>query len=363
MRDGLRLSLVAVVVLAIAAGGIFFFKQAQVFQPLPPRLLSSYAPPEARSPRESTWTLLPFFYVTASFPAVFMGEPVNYELPYFKGPPLVFVDHVIARWQSPDILLVIDAPKTPLELPPIEDIRKCLQSSFGCTTFRTHVLLKHQEEMRAAGMTDVTLQWFEIQNQALSEAQRPRGILMSGRGEKDGHSLGQERAIFITPGGKLQALILTHPLTMEGRDAEDAFAKVLGSARVTADLMPGRAVAVSQLATVNLEDMQGFRSVQDYLREAARISAILISKITVDPGGALAYYHLGGSSFLTARHAADIRTRTTQIISGPFLTEINESFSSCRTNIRSALYYLRDIAPEADNTKRLEQYWAEVQKL
>lgn len=364
MRVVLTLSLLAILI----SGAYFGFRKAPVYRSLHVKAMEPYAPPPVQRHRDSAWMVAPFYYAIGAFPSRFFGEPVFYQLPYRKGPPKTFVDHVIARLHAPDTLLVIEGPRTPHRPIPAELLKKCFETVWvgdegggtNCWKARAGLLGRHIDELRAAGFPNFEAVWFEVNSSNVTETERPRGILVTAKTD----ARAQSRAVLVTPTGATQALILNRPNNdSNGKEAEIMFLRILGSLRMVSDLNIGRGAVLQMIEQVKLGELQKTDSSEEFLSESARIQGLLVSKITVDPAGAQAYYHLGGTALLTARHAADVRTRKTMIISGPLLDTLNDALVVGRENIKSALEYSRAIDAKAPLTLKLEQYWQEMQKL
>lgn len=297
----------------------------------------------------SQWSVIPFFYSIGAWPKNYFGKPVLFSLPYEKGPPTHFIGHIIARWEMPDIKLTIEGPNTPdPDLVP-DILRACLLTSWDtsvtCLKKRERALLKHIQEIRSAvGAKDWVVQWFEISNPSSPSGERPQGIYLSGQNANKA----QDRYIFINSKGTQQAFILDRPLTPEGQRAKEIFEQSVRSQLMFSDLNAGRAWVDRQLAQTQLDELKNMAGNETFIPKLAEIEALLISKISVDPKTYDSYYHLGGLSFLLARHALKSRNLEWSAIAHPM--------------VLSSYKYAYDIDPKDPRTNQLKSIWQDTKK-
>lgn len=309
-----------------------------------------YTPPSG----QTEWSLLSFFYSTGAWPKIYDGTPVLYSMPYEPGPPTQFVGHITARWAMPGINLVMEGPKTPAgwtgrARPSLEQVRDCLGSPLSrCHSLRTALLSRHLTEMHHQVFGDDhhaghwTLRWFEVLNGAIPENERPQGIYLS----LQGGGRQQDRFILITPSGAHQAFTLNRPADQRGDLAQKLFEQAIASQRLSEGLTTGRAWTDRQLAAAQVDDLAGSPASAAWVLKLSEVQSQLISKISVDPRGLEAYYHLGGISLLLARQA-----RKTQNL---------EWAASAKPLLQSSYRYAKDLAPDHPRTRQLQDLWLTV---
>ena len=83
------------------------------------------------------------------------------------------------------------------------------------------------------------------------------------------------------------------------------------------------------------------------------MQASLLAKISVDPAGFDAYYHLGGTSLILNRHARHVGTNT------PGTIEVG---AIAKPLIASTFRYAQDVGPKDPRTAKLQDFWLESQK-
>ncbi len=300
------------------------------------------------------WRVTPFFYLMGAWPGAFEGHPVLWSLPYEKGPPQHFVGHIVARWDSPDIRLTLEGPLTPVrELLP-ETLESCVAGPLAqrlsprCLHLRTTVLGKHLREMgmEAGPGARWELRWFDVQNPGLPASERPRGLFLSATGRVRT----QERFVLIHPKGSTQTLILDRP--SEGSRAEAAHqlaVETLRTQRFSGTLEAGRAWVDREIETIRLADLQKEPDTEKRILRLGQVQSTLLSKISVDPRGYDAFFHLGGVSFLLARQAREASNVDWAAAAKPML--------------QSALRYARDLNAEDSRTNQLQNMAIEAAKL
>ena len=280
-------------------------------------------------------------------------------MPYQKGPPQHFIPEITARWSMPQIRVTIEGPKTPSPKLTANQVKSCLSKTYGCMIYREKLLDAHLQEMKKLQPKSITLKWFEVGSNSINETERPRGVYLKAENK----TLTQERFILITEKGSQQTLILDRPSGDDGKHAEELFLKTIGSIRLSDDLLIGKSWAYQQLQDIHLKKLQTTEDSFKLFSDFAKIQSVLISKISVDPAGLQAYYHLGGISLLMAKHAAEVRTRKTQVLRGPLLQVVDEVLAVTKPLVRNSHLYAKDINPTHEQTQKLESLWFEIKKL
>jgi hypothetical protein len=316
--------------------------------------LEPYLPstPEARE----SWDVTPFFYAIGAWPKSFKGQPVLYSLPYAKGPPTQFVGRIIARWEAPMTELVIEGPKTPIEIQKAgtidaDRIRECLTApaitelAGPCREIREQALGRHVREMGAVHPSHWTLKWFEVQNTALPSELRPRGFYLRA----DGPTRSEERYVLVTGRGSHQAFILDRPSDRSGELARMTLEQAIRSQRISPALGEGRAWVDRQLASTKLGELSKDRQDEEqFVSRLSEIQLLLLSKISVDPKTFDSYFHLGGTALMLARYAASHGNPDWSAVARPLA--------------QSAYLYARDIAPGDPRTSTLQGIWLDAKK-
>ena len=98
-------------------------------------------------------------------------------------------------------------------------------------------------------------------------------------------------------------------------------------------------------------------------RQVSEVQMVLLSQISVNPKDIQAYYHLGGTGFLLAKHTVDVRVQRHQIVNPQMLSLMDEWSAASKQMLESMKLYAHDVAAESDHSKRLEGMWLEAQKL
>jgi hypothetical protein len=308
--------------------------------------LEPWAPPAG----DTNWNVQPFFYSLGVWPRSYHEQPILFELPYEKGPPKQFVGHVVARWEMPDVKVTLEGPRTPVEVD-VTRLRSCLtslwyasSSPLKCLSIRDAVLLRHVREIRKA--TDATrweLKWFEIKNPGLPPDESPIGIHVSGVGPRRA----QDRFILINPRSTEQAFILDRPLGPAGDSAREVFEQAVRSQRIFTELNAGRAWIDRKLSSTRIDDLKSLQDMPTFVARIAELHALLLSKISVSPQSYDAYFHLGGTALLLARHAAQ-KGRT-------------EWTALAKPLVNSAWKYAKDVGPDDPRTVELHNMRIDAQ--
>lgn len=259
---------------------------------------------EAQLP-PSDWRVLSFFYTMAPWPVHVNGKPVFYSVPYEVGPPKRFLGHIESDWIKGSVRVSFEGPKTPIEFQSRVLNRSAVHECFltspwlapACVETRRLVLERHLEELRGLGYAKFEVSWFSSGNTALPDEERAQGIRLRAHER----SRIQDRYILITPQGLHQSISISYPPTPEGFNARDSFLVSLGTLRISEELTQGRAWTDRILQSTELGNLPP-TSDPKYLENLAQIQALLISKISVDPGTFDPYYHLAGSSLLLLKY-------------------------------------------------------------
>jgi len=335
--------------------GSLLLGQNPVWTQAESRNLSAFFPDSEKSPLEAEWSIEPFFYSLGAWPKTFRGKPVFYELPYEKGPPSVFVGHIVARWELPNIRVTFEGPKTPDAVKSGAvtrlQIRNCIlsrpaTSSLACLDIREESLLRHIREMSALGLSNWELKWLSVNNTALPPEDQVQGIYLSAQNE----TRGQDRVILITAGGTHQALILDYPVSSAGGFARKIFEQSIRSVRMSDDLGPGRAWVDRQLESIQLDNLKSEKDPTIVAYRMAGIQASLIAKISVNPEVFDSYYHLSGTTLILAKTAAQSHQA--------------EWTAEARPLIQNLWRYGTDISSVGDpRLHQLQDFWLEAQKL
>ena len=124
--------------------------------------------------------------------------------------------------------------------------------------------------------------------------------------------------------------------------------EALRSQRISLDLNTGRAWVDHELQSINISSLEKEQNPTLRVSGLAEVQSVLLSKISVDPHGYDAFYHLGGVSFLLARQA---------------LQEKNLDWSaSAKPMLKNTLRYAQDIAPSDVRTAQLESLMLDLAK-
>lgn len=377
---GAGLTLASIAVSAWAAGDAVF--RQPIWAEAEPVELAPYLPDMG----SGQWDVLPFYFTLGAWPRSYGGKPVFHTLPYEKGPPTRFPGHIVARWDEPSTRVTFEGPKTPrnddsdLETgrAPRDRIRNCLigsDKSWGCLRVREATLYRHLLEMQksllgtsggsAALRMKWKLQWFLVRNPAIPAAEQAQGISLSARDETG--MRGQERYVLITRNGTHQAIILDYPLPMAGdvphstaakasQLARSTFLDSIRSLRASDELAPGRAWIDRNLQAMRIDDLgpaalAGREALTgDALARLASMQAALLAKISVDPAGFDAFYHLGGTALLLHRHAKHGADPS------------GDASAIAKPLISASYRYAQDVAPQDPRTAQLQGFWLESQK-
>lgn len=327
--------------------------------------------PEEADFRNGTWSLRPYFYVLGAWPNRFPdqpdGEQVFHQLPYAKGPPHQFYGSIIARWKQPNIRLVFEGPKTPAGASDPALLKICLASDpwskpksarlsrevsmSECWRIREAALERH---LGSSVFSQDRLRWFEVDNPALTEAERPKGIYFS----KHAEDFVEDRFIWITPKGHHQAMILvrqfpetTPNLAAELDDSAPAFRLLLRavqSSRVFGSLDAGRAWTDRALSETRFSNLDKVQDSKLFYRKVAEVQALLLSRVSVDPRGYDPIFHFGGLSHVLATRAIAEKNVAVSAIAKPAL------FAAWR--------YAMDILPQDPRSQRLGDLYQSIAK-
>jgi hypothetical protein len=323
----------------------------------------------------SQWEILPFYYTLGAWPRVYRGKPVLHSLPYEKGPPKLFPGHIVARWsdaEQPRTRVTYEGPKTPKapsarpgERTPRERIRSCLtgdERSWDCLRVRESVLLRHLNEMNAVHAARWKVRWFEVRNPAIPPVEQAQGIWISAEGGSvtgSKTSVSIERYVLITENGTHQAISLEYPIT--DPMALSTFSEAIRSLRVSDDLSPGRAWSERKLADTKLQGQRDPKTGAPIppaneaaavaeIERLAQAQALLVSRISVEPAGFDAYFHLGGTSLMLQQSG---------LRAGAEYTGVS---SVTRGLLDSTRKYARDLAPGDPRTTQLHGFWLDSKK-
>ena len=301
------------------------------------------------SSQTTEWSVLPFYYSLGSWPLRFESEPVLFSIPYEKGPPTKFFGRVNARWG--ESRLTIEGPKSPAAPIARDKLKACLisEAPLECVGLRSEALSRHIGEMSrvGGGARNWKLSWFAFENPALPEAERLEGIFIRATGR----TAAQDRFVVITPTGGHQAFYLESPLdpaqSAATERAREALKTAVSSQRATGSLEPGKNWIDRELASVRL-------SPEASPDELARAEALLVSKLTVDPGVLEAYFHLSGAALLLLKAAAPISSDQSWIRRG---------MGAQRALILGLKRFARDVAPDGPPlVLKIEDHALEAQK-
>lgn len=306
------------------------------------------------------WSITPFYYLMGAWPKTYTHRPVFYSLPYRKGLPNRFIDHIVARWEMPDIQVTFEGPRTPSPAPPREEIKRCLfnQALTGlltrvsCFRFREAALMRHIDEIHEVfpkpGALKWKIQWILVENPAIPPEEQAQGVFLSVQGPE--RSL--DRAVLITARGTHQAITLQYPNGSQGEHAASTFDQAIRSLRISDDLAMGRAWVERTLENTRLSEIESTGDSTDLVRKLAETQALLISKITVDPKTFDTYFHLGGTAYMLLK--LSLRNPS---------TPGSEDWSAvAKPMIQSVLRYAQDLSPQEKRIPQLQSFWIEAQK-
>jgi hypothetical protein len=348
MRLDPKKSVLGGIAIAAVAGATWLAAEFPVLRALPEIRIPAWRP-ASQGPEVESWNVLPFFYAIGAFPRFYQGTPVFHSLPYAKGPPQQFVPEVVLRLKMPLIRLTLRGPKTPAKVP-AADLKECFQGFLHCRSERKAILHPILEEFARLNLKVRSISWFETDGARESA----RGLWVQAEGPRT-------HVVLVTPEGTQQALVFEGPET--DATLQQVIRQVVGSLQVSDDLSFAKSLAYSELEKIQLSRLNQLEDTQVVLTEFAHVQAVLLSKISVEPGGYQAYYHLAGSTLLMAQHAAEVRTRKTQIIAGPLLDMLEEVLAVAQPVVRAAYLYAKDLAPDSPQTKKMEELWFAVQAL
>ena len=356
-NDGIRVLNGFVCLFGCAAMGSWLFHNAFFNVPYLRKAeiwkLSHFIPAETYK-----WNTLPFFYVLGAWPKEFDNKPVLLSLPYEKGPPAKFLSEVIFRFQSPEISVAVEGPRTPVQKISAEEVKSCLTEGKDCRKLRAAILERHVVEERTLGASHWNLRWFEVNHPTLPDSEEAHGIYLSS---SNGDSI-FERFVIINSEGAHQTIRLKRPDNDLGAQAQQLVLQTIGSLRVVDSLEPGRALINSQIADVQLDRLQNAPSISSLLRQYSEIQSYLLAKISVEPKILDTYYHLGGTALMLIRKLDALKKENRGTANADESVMSSEWLAVSRNVLQSAFRYARDIAPDHPNTTRLEQILAESQK-
>ncbi len=325
-----------------------------------------------------SWVLLPFFYHMGSWPSSFLDQPIFYTLTYQNGPPKKFVGQIEAHLKDPDILLIIEGPKTPLGVGSQKEIKNCFinpNNSYNCLSQRYQTLSRHIEEIEtlsqsysdhSAHSVQWDLQWFQVSNPSLSPEDQAQGVHLraSEQGTTSGHFWMQDRFILINSIGIHQTLILNQLNSSEpetsgildsrnGQIAYEMLLKTIKTLRSFSDLDAGRAWINRALEMIDLEAIKSNPDTGNLTSELARVQSLLISKISVDPGRIDSYFHLAGTSLLLG---SDPKINTQAEPPN------NPRRKAALQNIQTSYRFAQDILPNDPRINQIENMVQELKK-
>jgi hypothetical protein len=258
-----------------------------------------------------TWRVVPFYFATGAWPTGFDGKPVLYEVPYEKGPPNIFIGHIKARWSMPDTIVTIEGPRTPPSLAKTPEqaftlIRNCILSqALSCLSTRKELLDRHIREMNQElnapfpllSKIKWTLNWFEVNNPALPEKERSRGIRLTARlNDKT-----SERYLLVNPRGAIQTFALIAG-KQNAATAQELLTQIVGSLRLAEEINTGRAWINKSISETSLGTLRSITDPDKLVREISNLELLLIAKLSVDPASLDSYFHLGGIASILERH-------------------------------------------------------------
>ncbi|MFN7684271.1 MAG: hypothetical protein ACK5QT_02545, partial [Oligoflexia bacterium] len=329
-----------------------------IFKPALDLRLPVFVPPAAqKSAEKSQWSLLPFYLTVGTYPRLWKGEPVWYELPYVKGPPERFPARVVVRLPVSETQIVIEGPRTPEELRGKRPaIKACLQApslrvraSLACLGLRQRLLERHTQEMRPghAPAQQWDLLWFEVQNsegQNLDDESRPMGVYL--RASNAHHQM--HRFVLISSEAQTQALTLELPASGQAPGLQpelEMMFKTLGSMSLHPTLAGSRSWADRRLSEIRLSEI----TQNPELEPLGELAALLIAKTTVSPRAPDAYYHLAGVSMLLLKKSA--KTPAAELVS-----------AIARPQVEASVKFMRDVAPQDPRNRPLERMLLEVKQ-
>jgi hypothetical protein len=340
------------IAVAILSAGVFtigatFFlwMRDPTLRPLRTESLALFAP-DAKTAAD--WQILPFFYATGAFPVRLIpksGEApkeskgelsVEFSLPYEKGPPTRFLGKITAYWRELDSRLTLTGPLSVASPATPSDLRNCFGGWFRCLGDRRRIW-SNSVAPQIANRTLVENYWFTTDNPFLTADERPQGIYIRTSADR-----GRIREAYILVGPKMaiQSLILDRPDRAEGEFASETLRKVVGSLRLSGDLLAPRAFINPKLAALRIGPKSS-------LADLVAAESYLLAKVSIEPKEAESFYHLGGLA-LTLFHAAKREGRI-------------ELAASSKTIVKSAVKFARDVDPNSPRLSEMDQFEAEVE--
>lgn len=318
-------------------------------------IMSPFLPSSQSETDTTKWSITPFFYSLGAWPKSFEGKPVFYSVPYEKdGPPNHFIGHVTARWDSPDITLTFEGPRTPEGITDRSNLRKCIidpssAHTIACLAVRERALSRHLSELQKPSLGNWSIRWFRVDDPALPDGEEAQGIYIENAGE----SRAIARFILVTLGGTHQAFTLNYVKTPRGLVARKLFEDAIGSLRVSDQLGPGRDWINKELENVQLDSLQTSENGRELAEKLSEVQGLLISKITVDPKSFDAFFHLAGTSMLLAQLGAKHATEA----------EFNDLGSVAKAMIANTYRFAEDVDSQEKRLGQMQNIFIESQKL
>lgn len=307
---------------------------------------------------QTHWDSLPFYYLLGAWPTAFQGKPIFFTVPYEKGPPAQFIGRVIGRIRSPEIMLTLEGPRTPEPAFKAEDVKYCLSKSWtdsqqgplGCAKIREASLLRHIREMRKISPHDWEIRWFEVDNDSIPEVERVRGIYLKASNDRRG----EHRFVIITPTGTQQVVRLRVSTDNDGALAYEILEKSVRSLRLSEALYAGRALANRRLSETKLDELSQTPNLESFVKRVSEVQALLIAKISVEPKGIDAYYHLGGTAYMLLKKLEDLAKKSPDSVVGDLSVKMNEWNAIEKPLLDASYRFAKDVAPEHEHTQRLQ---------
>lgn len=329
--------------------------------------------------------ILPLFYAQSILPSTFtsLGQSFGtsehvFTLPYKKGPPTYFIPEVSIEL-SPEPLprLVVTGPKTRSSLSSGE-IKSCLTGSFfeRCPVARNEFFIAHLAEYLADHPgASWQVKWFEVSRKGgTTPGTTPGGAPgTSPGGNNDDLPRGftiifdspREVAahwVLLLPQNSQQSFTLT--INPERRaEGLEWIRKLIARTQTLPALTPGSFYINEAIARIDLKNIENQQDAQLAFRQLSRVQSLLISKISVDGKNLDAYYHLGGTAFLTLKLAHQSLTRSTHVLAPQASEFIERMRKAANVNLHSAVKYARDIRPTDPKTVLLENLLKQSQTL
>jgi hypothetical protein len=204
------------------------------------------------------------------------------------------------------------------------------------------------------------LHWFQVDNPALPIEEQTQGVWITARTR----TRRIQKAVLITQAGTQQSIQVTLPLLVaeeaaasspDVKDSRELLEKILGSMRISDDLLIGRAWIDRELENTQSGALTLVTSPEERLKKILELQVPLFSKISTDPSAIEAYYHLGGLTQLALTAVGEHQAH-------PSNTELSSALAAVTPGrlsglLQTASKLARDVSPDHPRTRELARLW------